>query len=240
MFDPAATSMRFATPWNHGDARSPHVPSQGPIDPHHWQQRGPRRRSKALMLPSSVLLVLGLFLPTLKVCNDPVAPIQFPMFWTPHVVAILVFAAVLVRPWRLRGLDIALRVVLGVTALGWGLVIVPSPAATDSSAAWLFSAALLALGALLLIPARSSESMVARCAVIGGVGSSLWFGAIATDNGALFGAYSSAIASVGMMLGGVWWWLEQQLDADRLAHVRPGRRSDAQRDGELGGYRRIG
>lgn len=194
-----------------------------------------------MVLPTSVLLMIGLFLPTLQVCNDPVAPIQFPMFWTPHVVAILVFAAVLVRPWKLRGLDIALRVVLGLTAIGWGLVVVPSPGGMHG-AGWLFSAALVAFLGLLLIPARSSESMVARCAVIGGAASSLWFGAIATDPDALFGAFSSTAASLGLTLGGLWWWLEQQLDVNAAAGVSRElgvTDSAGEGDGQLGGDRRI-
>ena len=174
--------------------------------------------------------MLGFFLPTLRVCNDAVAPIAFPMFWTPHIVAALVFAAVLVRPWRLRGFDIALRIVLGLTILGWGAVVLPSPNVTESAAPWLVSIGFIGLLALLVLPARSSESMVARCAVIGAAASALWFGAISTDSGALFGAYSSFAASVGLVLGGFWWWLEQNLDADdylRESH------------GQLGGHGRI-
>jgi len=166
-----------------------------------------------VLLPSSLLLLLGLMIPTLRVCGHADAPIQWPPFWGPHVVAALVFAAVLVRPWRLRALEIAIRVILGINAVAWAAMAFPP---------------FCVLAIPLVIPARSSEAMVARCALLAGLASAAWFGVLSADRNALIGAYTSLGASIGLALGGLWWWIEAHLAS---------RRDELER--ELGGDHRV-
>ena len=180
----------------------PSEPSYVPIDAPAPQLS--RRRHHVLTLPSSVLVVICMFLPTLEVCGDPVMPAQFPPFYSPYVIAALVFAATLVRPWRLFGIGLALRIVMGLTAVGWT---VPIMVELDSFAVVPF---LLSGGALaiVLVPARTHELAVARCATTGALGSTIWFVALATDAYALWGAYVAVFAGVLFTLGCSWWWFE--------------------------------
>jgi hypothetical protein len=203
MTDPSATSLPQAILWRHGDAPPPRGVAR-------------RRHSRFLNLPSSVLLVIGLFLPTLRVCGTPTAPLEVPFVWGPHVIAAIVFAAVLVRPWHLRGFGIALQILIGLN-VGVFTIWLPWPI-------WLAGAAVLLM---LFIPARSWEAQAARSGIIAGALSSVWFLLIATDRDALIGAYTSAAASIGLTIGCVWWWIEAWLASRRES------------DGEVGTYSRV-
>src|SRR5690349_14156699 len=101
-------SVNLESAWGKRGALSPHRESR-------------RRLHRWFTLPSSLVLVVCLFLPTLKVCGKPTTPLEFPMFWTPYLVALLVFLAALAAPWRLLAHAIALRIVLVLTFAGWGL-----------------------------------------------------------------------------------------------------------------------
>jgi hypothetical protein len=159
-----------------------------------------------------------LIIPTLRVCNDPVAPIQFPMVWSPHLVAGLVFAATLLRPWQLRPISIAIRFILGATVVLVGCAAPP---------------ALLLIAIPLGIGARWSEVTIARCGVVAGIASSVWFGMISADHDALIGAYTSFAASIGLVIGSAWWWIEAAAwHTSQVAGQAPGQVS-GQVSGEL-------
>jgi len=195
MTDPSAIRLPARSGWLPGDAQPPHPASR-------------KRHHRWLTLPSSTLLVICIFLPTLEVCGKATAPIEWPMFWTPYVIAGLVFAAALVNPARLGGLAIALRVIIGLTVLGFAVpgLLIEHP---EPGLAHLVGMGIVGiLIATIVTPARTPESMVARCGVIASAGSLVWFAALVTDNHALFGAYISIVAASTMLIACVWWWID--------------------------------
>lgn len=164
-------------------------------------------------LPSSMLLLLGLFLPTLRVCGNPTAPLEVPFVWGPHVIGAIVFAAVMVRPWHLRGFGIALQVLIGLQVAVFTALV-----GMDVWPIWLLGGSLLVL---LFIPARTWEASVARSTLIAGALSSVWFLLMAFDRDAMIGAYTSAGAAIAMTLGGIWWWIEAVLASRREGDGEP-------------------
>jgi hypothetical protein len=196
MTDPSATGFPTAPSW---------VPAAAP-EP----QLSRRRHHRFLTLPSSVLIVICMFLPTLEVCGKPVAPVQFPPFYSPYIIAALVFAAALLRPWRVFGIGLALRIVMGATAVGFALPIVFELEAQPLAAlAYVLCAIVLAI---VIVPGRTHELLVARCATFGGLGSLIWFCVLAADRHALYGAHVSVFAAVMFTVGSAWWWIEAFAD----------------------------
>lgn len=196
MTDPSVTGVPVVPAWHASESPPP--------------QPLPRRHHRAVTLPSSAVLVVCLFLPAIKVCGKPIVPAQMPMFWSPYVIAAIVFAAALVRPWRLFGLALATRIVLALTIGGFTMSFALEGHGNELHAA--IAAGLVVLTGLAIgWPARTHELMMARVGLYSAAGSVVWFALLATDRGALFGVFVSAIAAAGMALGCAWWWLEARL-----------------------------
>ena len=208
MIDPSITGRPIESAWARSDVRSPHPGSR--TRHHRW-----------LTLPSTAVVVICIFLPTLRVCGEATAPVQVPVVWTPYVIAALVFAAAMVRSRDVAGLAIAIRVILGVTLFGFGL-----PALAELQLAQFETVQLIPLASVVVVistivlPARTAEAMVARCGSVTGVISAVWFGLLAIDKDAMFGAYVSFGGAIAMALGCEWWWIETRPPArDRVRRV---------------------
>lgn len=200
MTDPSVTGVPVVPAWDPREAPPP--------------QALPRRHHRAVTLPSSAVLVVCLFLPAMEVCGKPVIPAQVPMFWSPYVIAAIVFAAALVRPWRLFGLALATRLLIGITVGGFAAAFALETHTRALDAA--LTAGVLALTALAIgLPARNHELMMARVGLYAGAGSTVWFALLATDRAALVGVHVSVVAAAGMALGCAWWWIEARLAAGR-------------------------
>lgn len=159
-----------------------------------------RRRHRRITGPAGVLLFVCLFLPAVKGCSEPVYPATMPMFWHPYLYG-LVFALGTARATvrSLRHTVVALRILAWLTVVGGALLLV---------AAGPLGLAELLLGALLLaIIGRSgcSERRVALTAILVGALSLLWFGLWSATPDALVGVYVSALASAGLLAGGLVW-----------------------------------
>lgn len=176
-----------------------------------------------------MLLVLCIFLPTLRVCGEPTTPLGFPMFWTPYVVGAIVFAATFaLRPAALAGFALALRVVVGITAAGFGVPIVGAMLSGWPDPMILVGYPALAIViSAVAVPARSHEAMIARCGLVTGLGSTIWFTALAADHDAMFGAYVSLVAAVGLSIGCASWWGEAFSASRRSPRERSTRRGSA-------------
>ncbi len=134
------------------------------------------------------------------------------MFWTPYVVAGLVFFAALASPRTGRGSAIAMRAILGVTLVGFGLPGLATVGFEGHNVEELVPLACAALlTATIVIPARGPEVMASRCGAVTGAISAIWFGALVADRDALFGATVSLGAAIAMAVGCLWWWLEARL-----------------------------
>lgn len=159
-----------------------------------------RRRHRRLTVPFGLLLFVCAFLPAVKGCSEPVYPITMPMFWHPYIYGlVLALGAATATVRGLHRTVVALRVVAWLTITGASVI------ATFAGAIAFVE---LIIGAIMLgaIGRRgTSERRVAVTAIAVGALSLLWFGLWAATPDAMIGAYVSAIASTGMLVGGLVW-----------------------------------
>ena len=159
-----------------------------------------QRRHRRVTGPAGLLLFVCLFLPAVKGCSEPVYPVAMPMFWHPYLYGLVLALGTATATVRsLRHTVVALRILAWLTIVGGALlVVVVGP---------LGIAELLLGCALLGVIGRSgcSERRAALTAVGVGALSLLWFGLWGATPDALVGVYVSALASVGLVVGGLVW-----------------------------------
>jgi hypothetical protein len=162
-----------------------------------------RRRHRRITGPAGLLLFVCLFLPAVKGCNEAVYPVSMPMFWHPYIYGLVLAlgtASVTVR--HLHYTVAALRILAWLTIIGSAFLIVLAGG---------IALAELIVGVLLLaaIGKRGvSERRVAITAVGIAAVSLLWFGLWVATPDALVGVYVSALASAGLLVGGLVWLVE--------------------------------
>lgn len=159
-----------------------------------------RRRHRRITFPAGVLLFACLFLPAMKGCNETVYPTALPMFWHPYIYGLVLAVGAATATVRgLRYTVIALRIVAWLAIVGSAVI---------AAFAGIIAIAELLLGGLMLaaIGRRGvSERRVAITAIAVGALSLLWFGLWAATPDAMIGVYVSALASTGMLVGGLVW-----------------------------------
>ena len=187
------------------------MPSAGPVDlpRRRVDLEIGKRRHRRVTGPAGVLLFVCLFLPAMKGCSETIYPVTVPMFWHPYIFG-LVFAlgTATVSVRNLRYTIVALRVLAWLTIAGGVFLTIASGGV---------GLAQIGIGGILsaAIGARGhSERRVALTAIAAGSLSLLWFGLWVLTPEALIGVYLSALASVGLVVGGLVWLGE-------LALVRP-------------------
>lgn len=158
------------------------------------------RRHRGITGPFGLLLFACMFLPAVQGCNEPVYPIEMPMFWHPYLYGLaLAFGAARTTVRHLRYTVLALRILAWLTIVG-ALVLVVTLGA--------IGVVELLLGACLLgAIGRSgcSERRVAVTAILVGALSLLWFGLWAATPDALIGVRLAVLASIGVLVGGLVW-----------------------------------
>lgn len=180
----------------------------------------PRRSRRLFALPSGVVLVVAIFLPLVKVCDDPAYPIQVPFVWGPYVLGGLIIAMALVRTDRaLRALVITAQAIVALQWGGFGIAILD-----DDAAPW---------GLLLLVTVvafwfgtrRGDPEVRAANAVIGsGLVCVPWFALFAFDKDGMWGAWVSLGAALAVIASGLEWRRERrlaQLDPVPIARALP-------------------
>jgi hypothetical protein len=159
-----------------------------------------RRRHRRITGPAGLLLFVCLFLPAVKGCNEPVYPLEMPMFWHPYgygLVFALGAASLTVR--GMRATAIALRVLAWLTVAGACVLAIASPG---------LGIVELALGLILLAVIGTkghSERRIAATAIVLAAVSVLWFGLWASTAGALIGVYLTLVASIFLLAGALLW-----------------------------------
>lgn len=166
-----------------------------------------------------------MFLPTLRVCGQPTAMVEWPIFWTPYVVGALVFSAALVAPGRLGALALALRIIIGMTLAGAAMLFgIGEP--REHNVLMVLGAAAVVLAILAIaVPARTPEAMVARLGFVTGVATLPWFFALVMDPGGLWGAEVSLWSAAVFAAANLWWWIEATVRPIAAAQRRGYRRS---------------
>jgi hypothetical protein len=167
----------------------------------------PARRHRFVTAPSGTLLFVCLFLPALRVCNEPTYPTEVVGVQAPYLLGLLVAIAAVVTAPRVRdGLVLAARFVVWATIAGWGLVLVVI-AVSDREVVpfvvWLPVSAVLV--ALFGWGKRRGEVEAALVAFASGVMSLVWFALMVLEPSPMYGAYLSVLGSAGLVVGGLWW-----------------------------------
>jgi hypothetical protein len=174
----------------------------------------PVRRRSALGM-SGWLLFVCLFLPTLRVCNDPMMPVQFPPTYGIYLVGLLIGLIGFTTIRRSRhGLFIAIATIYIATAFGFLALFL---AAEISDVAGVIAAFPL-LGVLIMAVRQMtrttwSERAVAVACVIHAVVSIGWSSLLAFDPDGMWGAWVSLFAASLMLFASIGYWFGAAADA---------------------------
>jgi hypothetical protein len=153
----------------------------------------------------SVVLIICLFLPALRVCGHPETPITFPPCYAAYVGAIgTLILACARRRWLLK-LGAAVPPVLAVlTAGSIGALVLynawPLAFVVVAITLWTASAIIRAF-----VRALPSERALASIAITQGVGSAIWAAVLAFDRDGLWGAQLTLFAALVLALSGLAW-----------------------------------
>ncbi len=179
-----------------------------------------KTRRPTLAISGWTLLVC-LFLPTLRVCGDPTAPIEFPPTYVLYVGSAVVGALALAQTVRARrGAFGALVVLWYLSLAGIG---VAWAGAEAFPAGFFVSVVGLAIGiwlVLALVKKPASDRVIAGACAVHALACVLWNGLLAADPEAMWGAAVALVASVVMLVTACVYVTDEQ-----RAHVE--RRRDA-------------
>lgn len=158
----------------------------------------PQRR-KPLIAGTGWLLFVCAFLPTLRVCSDPVAPYQFPPDYVVYLGAVALAVIATVRTIRARrGWFTAWYVMWFATAITWAALFMAD--GSEIAAVVLIIAGLV--GAVFSAMAFHRQKFTPRGMWIGGVAhgsaSIIWYVLLSSDSGAVWGAYVGLASSVAL------------------------------------------
>lgn len=170
--------------------------------------RGPVRRHRLITAPSGFVLFVCLVLPAVEVCGSPTYPLEVWPLATPYLLGLLVGILALVTSPRARaGLVLAVRGVVWATVAGWTLYLV-GLAITERDDFVLPGLVWVCVAGIMLWMfgrRRRDEAAAVRVTIATAVVCCVWFGLFCFDPGALFGIYLSAVAAVGILIGGLEW-----------------------------------
>lgn len=163
----------------------------------------PRLPPRRLFGVSSLLVVVLLFLPTLKVCGDPTAPIEFPPVYFPYVCSVLLGVAAFAGTARVRK-------VLSLIALAlWGVAaaLVADGALTAHTNGAGFATVAVVFAAAIVVAVRALARTTFGEGAVRGValGHALlvlaWYGLLSVDHDAMWGAYAGFGLAFVMVVG---------------------------------------
>lgn len=160
----------------------------------------PQRR-KPLVAGTGWLLFVCAFLPTLRVCSDPMAPYQFPPVYVVHLGAAVLAVIATVRALRTRRAWFTVWFLLWfATAITWaGLFL-----ADASPAASVVLIAVGIVGSVFSALAFHRTKYTPRGMWIGGIVhgalSTIWYVLLSSDSGAVWGAFVGLGSSVALLV----------------------------------------
>lgn len=161
------------------------------------------------------MLFVCVFLPTLRVCNDPMAPIEFPPAYGVYLGALLIAAIAFARTYRRR--------VYGFTALAFvyyatGCVLLAAITGDVVLALVVVLPALAGSVQLvrMFVQIEWRERTISAACMTHALIATIWTFVIASDKDALYGAYVAVVAST-LLLGAAISALVADVRAERAA-----------------------
>lgn len=162
-----------------------------------YSEPPPPVRRRPLVAISGWLLFVCLFLPTLRVCSSPSAPIEFPPSYAVYFGAVAIAIGAMSASQRIRRR--AHAVLLGLWfATGAGILAGVFGSILGVSMGW--TLATIGLGLTIMLIARLARVSWSGRGVIGvwiahALIASAWNGMLAAETGALWGAYFALVVS---------------------------------------------
>ncbi|HEY1814606.1 MAG TPA: hypothetical protein VGG74_19780 [Kofleriaceae bacterium] len=157
----------------------------------------------------SVVLVICLFLPALRVCGDPTTPITCPPVYAPYFGALGIALVALVRRGGLVKLGAAFTVVLDVVTVGGiGALVVE-----DAHSLLWIPVACATLAAVFvavssIVRATPSDRALATIAIVHGVATTIWATVLAFDPDGMWGAHVTLFAALALTVTSIVWLRE--------------------------------
>ncbi|HEY1551247.1 MAG TPA: hypothetical protein VGG28_25635 [Kofleriaceae bacterium] len=155
-----------------------------------------------------VVLIVCLFLPAMRVCGDPTAPITFPPCYVAYIGGIGVIAMALARGRRMLKFGAALPPTLAVLTVG-GCLMGDAATAPFIAIATLWCAVMVPW---LIVRRMPSERTMAVIALMQGLGSTAWATLLVTDKDGMWGADLTLCAGIALTIAAAIW-------VDAVAHV---------------------
>ncbi len=169
----------------------------------------PQRRHIWLTVPSGYLLIICLFLPSLKLCSsgEPLPMVMIPFMWPPYVAGVLIALAAAARGEAVRGYGSALFMLIRISAFGLGgsLLFEMIDGQLGAEALIVVGLAVLAFMATWREPTERAVAAISAMAATGTFALTL---AIALERFAVWGAYVGVIAAGVLLAGTLAWCLE--------------------------------
>lgn len=184
------------------------------------QPPAPARRRTVLGI-SGWMLFVCLFLPTLRVCGDPMAPIQFPPTYGLYLGAIAVAVIGLSTVRRRRQAMFVVLLALWLTSI-FAYLALWIGAAISTPAGFTLGLVFIVLLILILrraAPVRWGETAVALGCLIHGLLALAWSALLAFDPDGMWGATVSLLASSLMVVASGAYLVGEAEAARRRAHT---------------------
>jgi hypothetical protein len=168
-------------------------------------------RARGLLSVPGVVLLACLFLPAMRVCNEPTAPISFPPCYGAYFGGIGILIMAFANRKRLLAVGASITPVLGIVSVGGILTLM----CLDDRGNLTMRVAATGFGALTIGTAIAtvryflrnppSSKTMAAIVVVQGLGSTLWASILAFDRNGMWGADVTAITGAVIVLGGLSW-----------------------------------
>src|SRR4051812_9938433 len=174
------------------------------VEPPDVRPYASQRRHRPLTGTAGLLLFACMFMPALKGCGSTdVMPLELPPFLPPYLYGLVFAFAVQARTQRgLVASIVALRLLATLVACAGFVVFLISPA---------IGIVELTVGAALIVAIGGrgyTEQRLALTAILMGAVCTFWFGMWTLTGDALLGVHLALVSSVGLLVGGAWWYGE--------------------------------
>lgn len=163
----------------------------------------PQRR-RPLIAGTGWLLFVCIFLPTLRVCSDPVAPIEFPFCYAVYLGAAVMGVMAVIRSLRAqRGWFTLWYVLWFATAIAWLALILADAGPIAAVFVLVFGIAGLVWSAVAFHRQKLTPKAFWIGGIVHGSISLIWYLLLSTDQGAVWGAAVGLSCSIGFLIASV-------------------------------------
>jgi hypothetical protein len=156
----------------------------------------------------SIVLVICVFLPALRVCGDPTAPIAFPPCYAAYFGGLGIALVALARRRALVKLGASISIVLAIVTVGGTAALCVQDVALAAIALAAIALLLAIFAVRAIVRSTPRDGWLAVIALLQGVGSTIWAVVLAFDKNAMWGATVTLFAALGLVVAALAWLRE--------------------------------